>query len=81
MSSNIDIKEKEPSRCPVCIGSGLVRTPTIECPTCLGHPRGCYKCKAGYIQLSWSECEKCFGLGSIEKKKEIICTTEHLVKT
>ncbi len=53
----------DPLHCPTCHGVGFVETAQIECPKCKGHPRGCYQCTAGYIQLSWTECDRCFLFG------------------
>jgi len=52
--------------CKKCSGTGLIRCTPIKCSTCNGNPRGCYKCKAGYIQYSWKTCTKCYGSGSIK---------------
>ncbi len=50
----------DPLHCPTCHGVGFVETPRIQCPKCEGNPRGCYECKAGYIQFAWTECDRCF---------------------
>ena len=41
-----------------------MNTPYIVCNNCNG--KKCYKCnELGYTQAAWSECNKCYGTGTL----------------
>ena len=48
--------------CSKCIGSGLIKCIPIKCKSC---NIGCYKCKSGYTQHLYKECNKCYASGII----------------
>jgi DnaJ-class molecular chaperone len=71
MSTNNEEKKIRPKnivknedQCPKCKGTGLMKTKFITCSNCDGLK--CYKCnERGYTQSTWSECNKCFGTGTL----------------
>ena len=57
--------KKNKKQCGVCNGSGLVKKELKLCTKCNGG--GCCWCSGNrYSELSWGECETCWGSGEIK---------------